>query len=204
MTGSSITATVLSVVATLIASRSLYGTCAKPAGSGWNGSEYLGWPPAVTVASVLPWNEPDVVMISNAPPRLRAPHLRATLIAASLASAPELQKNTRDGKESWTSRRARSTWGRVKYRLDVWMRICAWAATAEATAGWAWPRRLTAIPATRSRYSRPDSSYTRQPLPRTKVTGNRRPVCMRYLSACSGMELIPPPPHRWIARADLP
>ena len=86
----------------------------KPSGSGLNGSEYFGWPPAVTVASVRPWNEPRVVMIWNAPSRLRAPHLRASLIAVSLASAPELQKKTRDGNESSTRRRASSTWGCVK------------------------------------------------------------------------------------------
>src|SRR5581483_11849673 len=65
ITGSSITATVFSVVAALIASRSLKGTCTKPGGSGLKGSEYLACPPAVTAARVRPWNEPVVVMISN-------------------------------------------------------------------------------------------------------------------------------------------
>src|SRR5712692_3264592 len=43
------------------------------------------------------------------------------------------------------------------------------------------------MPATRSRYSWPASSYTKQPCPRTNVTASRRPVCMRYLSASSGV-----------------
>src|SRR3989442_114472 len=97
-----------------IAAGSLKATWTNPSGSGWNGSEYLGWPPAVMVASVRPWKEPVVVMISNAPSRLRAPHFRASLMAASFASAPELQKKTREGNESSTRRRARSICGCVK------------------------------------------------------------------------------------------
>src|SRR6266849_6328784 len=135
MIGSSITATVCSVVAALIASRSLYGTCTKPSGSGLKGSEYLGWPPAVIVAIVRPWNEPIEVMIWNAPFLLRTPHLRAILIAASFASAPELPKKTRAGKDSSTRRCASSTCGWVKYRLDAWMRAWAWLATAAAHEG---------------------------------------------------------------------
>ena len=63
MIGSSITATVCSLVAALMASMSLKGTCTKPSGSGLNGSEYLGWPPAAIVAIVRPWKEPIEVMI---------------------------------------------------------------------------------------------------------------------------------------------
>ena len=43
---------------------------------------------AVTAASVRPWNESVVAMISLAPFLRSRPHLRASLIAASLASAP--------------------------------------------------------------------------------------------------------------------
>src|ERR1700674_157051 len=67
------------------------------------------------------------------------------------------------------------------------MRVPACALTAATTSGWAWPRRLTAMPATRSRYSRPESSYTRHPRPRTNVTGSLRPVCIRHLSASSAL-----------------
>ena len=52
-------------------------------------------------------------MISKAPSLLFLPHLRAILIAASLASAPLLQKKARLGKESSTSFLASSTWGTV-------------------------------------------------------------------------------------------
>src|SRR6266852_4432290 len=74
------------------------------------------------------------------------------------------------------------------------MSVLAWPATAVATSGWEWPSRLTAMPATRSRYSWPASSYTKQPCPRTNVTGSRRPVCMRYLSASSGVLTAARPP----------
>jgi len=56
---------------------------------------------------------PGVQESNNAPLRWRPPHLRAILIAASLASAPELQRKTRDGNDSSTSLRASSTWGSV-------------------------------------------------------------------------------------------
>ena len=44
---------------------------------------------------------------------------------------------------------------------------------ASATAAWAWPRTLTAMPATRSRYLLPASSQIQQPSPRTRVSGWR-------------------------------
>ena len=90
-------------------------------------------------------------MISKAPARFFVPHFRASLIAASLASAPELQKKTREGNDSSTSRRASSICGRVRYRFDVWISSADCRLTAATTSGWAWPSRLTAIPATRSR-----------------------------------------------------
>jgi len=47
---------------------------------------------AVTAARVRPWKESTAVMISKAPFLCSRPHLRASLIAASLASAPLLPK----------------------------------------------------------------------------------------------------------------
>src|SRR2546427_620199 len=95
------------------ARRRLEGGCGTPGAGREKGPERGPGAPAVTVASVRPWNEPRVVVIWCAPPRLRAPHLRAILIAVSFASAPELQKKTRDGNESSTRRRASSTCGWV-------------------------------------------------------------------------------------------
>jgi len=56
------------------------------------------------VASVRPWKLFSKVMISWAPPRCTRPHLRASLIAPSLASAPVLAKNTRSKPECCVSR----------------------------------------------------------------------------------------------------
>ena len=76
-----------------MARRSLYGTCLKPGTSGSKPWWYFGWPVAVTVAIVRPWNELWVAMISYRSVEKRSlAYLRAILIAASLASAPELEK----------------------------------------------------------------------------------------------------------------
>ncbi len=70
------------------------GTFTKPGTFGSNSGSKAGLPEADMVASVRPWKAPCVVTISYAPPRCFAPHLRASLIAPSFASAPLLQKNT--------------------------------------------------------------------------------------------------------------
>ena len=57
--------------------------------SGLNGSRFAGWPVIDSAPIVRPWNAPSVATI-----RFR-PVNRESLIAASLASAPELQKKTR-------------------------------------------------------------------------------------------------------------
>ncbi|MGY3110925.1 hypothetical protein ACVWW7_007552 [Bradyrhizobium sp. LM6.9] len=66
----------------------------KPATFGSNSGSKAFLPEADIVASVRPWKPPSKLMISNAPPLCRLPYLRASLIAPSLASAPELAKNT--------------------------------------------------------------------------------------------------------------
>ena len=68
-------------------------------------SWYLGWPVAVIAAKVRPWNELSAVMITGVPfaPSLVRACLRASLIAASFASAPELQKKARSAHDESTS-----------------------------------------------------------------------------------------------------
>jgi hypothetical protein len=66
-----------------------------------------------TVASVRPWKEPSIVTISLFPPRTSFPYLRASLMAASFASAPLLQKKALPAKDAWTSRSARRPWASV-------------------------------------------------------------------------------------------
>ena len=58
-----------------------------------------GFPVADIVARVLPWNPCSKVMISKAPPLFTCPHLRASLMAPSFASAPLLAKKTRSNTE---------------------------------------------------------------------------------------------------------
>ena len=84
---------------------SLYGVYSKPPGSGPKFSWYLGWPVAVIAAKVRPWNELSAVMITGVPfaPSLVRACLRASLIAASFASAPELQKKARSAHDESTS-----------------------------------------------------------------------------------------------------
>jgi hypothetical protein len=55
---------------------------------------------------------------------------RAILKAPSLASAPELQKNTLDANERATSAAASRSPGAVWYRLDVWISPSAAACSA--------------------------------------------------------------------------
>ncbi len=60
---------------------------------------YFCWPPAAMVASVRPWNAPSKVTMRNRSGWPQADwYLRAILMAASLASAPELVKNTTSAK----------------------------------------------------------------------------------------------------------
>src|SRR2546422_1449374 len=72
-----------------------------PGTRGSNGLRYSGRSVAASEANSRPWNEPVKATISDFPD-----HLRANLNAASFASAPELQKNTRlanDRSEEHTS-----------------------------------------------------------------------------------------------------
>lgn len=95
--------------------------------------------------------------------------MRLILRAASLASAPELQKNTRPPSRSnrSSSRSASRTVGSAMNRLETWPSCPICAVTASITAGWAVPSAFTAIPPTRSRYSLPSASQKVEPAPRT-------------------------------------
>jgi len=64
------------------------------------GHWYFSWPVAATVANVRPWNELRVATNSTRSEEIRSrAYLRATLRAASFASAPEFEKNTRSANE---------------------------------------------------------------------------------------------------------
>jgi hypothetical protein len=89
MIGSRNTAAVCSSTAASRAAVSPYGTNSTPPGIGSNGARLSGWPVRASAPMVRPWNALSAAMI------LGRPVSRAILKAASLASVPELQKNTR-------------------------------------------------------------------------------------------------------------
>ena len=112
---------------------------------------------------VRPWKPPSVATMWDRPVS------RPILKAASLASAPELQKNTLPSRpKSWSSRSASVTVGSAMKRLETWPREAICVLTASTIAGWAWPSALTAMPPTKSRYSLPSASHTLVPAPRTR------------------------------------
>ena len=97
---------------------------------------------------------------------------RASLKAASTASVPELAKNTLEPAGALvmsSSFSASAIWVGLVKKLETWPRVASWLEITEVTNGWAWPRALTAIPPSRSRYSLPSASQTRQPAPRTRT-----------------------------------
>lgn len=109
-----------------------------------------------------PWKPPSVATMWVRPVS------RPILKAASLASAPELQKNTRPSRpKRWRSRSARATVGSAMKKLEMCPRDAICVLTASTIAGWAWPRALVAMPPTKSRYARSPASHTRVPAPRT-------------------------------------
>ena len=85
-----------------------------PGTRGSNGLRYSGRSVAASEANSRPWNEPVKATISDFPD-----HLRANLNAASFASAPELQKNTRLANDRATSSSASRSPGSVRYRLET-------------------------------------------------------------------------------------
>src|SRR5215813_9890168 len=127
-------------------------------------------------------------------PRSLAPcslaHLRASLMAVSLASAPELPKNTRSAKEcsqrSWASC---ACWGMWKI-FDTWRRVAACSRSVPTTLGWLWPRAVTEMPPVKSRYILPSESHKRQPV--ALVRGEGHEVLVRQLEHALRVHESPP------------
>ena len=118
--GSIITAPVSGPTAASKAAQSSKGTWSKPSTLGPKPSMYFCWPPAAMVASVRPWNAPSKVTTRNFSGWPQADwYLRAILMAASLASAPELVKNTTSAKVLSQSRSARRSPPGIRYRFEV-------------------------------------------------------------------------------------
>src|SRR5439155_4840377 len=96
---------------------------------------------------------------------------RASLSAASFASAPELQKNTRSANVASTSFFASRSAGSLVIQLDTCQIVCAWSVNALTIAGWQCPSAVTATPLAKSMYIRPCWSQAREPSPRTGMKG---------------------------------
>ena len=124
-------------------------------GTGSKPCVYLAWPPTLTVNSVRPWkalkNETMRFLCGAMP----LPRLRASLKAASLASAPELQKNTRSAKVASVSALASFSAGSLVITLERCQSLPACSVSAFTITGCAWPRTFTAMPPAKSMYSLP-------------------------------------------------
>ena len=152
------------------AASSPYGIQRTSTPNGPNGVLIDSLPVMLSEPIVRPWKLPIAATNGLSVPRAR----RTSLMAASLASAPELQKNTRACPSALSrpsSRSASRTPGSCTNRFEVCASLPTWADTASTMAGWAWPSALTAMPAIRSRYWLPSASQTRQPSPRASASG---------------------------------
>ena len=87
--GSTITIAVFFDTALRIADISPKGTCLISFSKGLNGARLLSWPVSESAPIVRPWKAPIVATMRVLPDFLES------FNAASFASAPELQKNTR-------------------------------------------------------------------------------------------------------------
>ncbi len=142
--------------------------CVNPVGFGPKPCAYFAWPPAVTVNSVRPWKAFSVeITRSLCAPKRSCAQRRASFSAASLASAPELQKNTRSANVDWTSRSASRSAGSLVNQFETCQSLRACSSSARTIAGWQWPSAVTATPLAKSTYMRPSWSQTREPSPRT-------------------------------------
>ena len=124
-------AAVDSSTAAASAASSPYGTTVTSPGSGLNGSCFAGCAVRASAPIVRPWKELCATTMRVRPVR------RAILKAASFASAPELQKNTRaDGSPTiCTSLSASRMAGSVACRLLVWPIVDSWSVTASTRRG---------------------------------------------------------------------
>ena len=103
------------------ASRSFSGTRTKPCTSGSKPACTLRLAVADSVASERPWKAFSMTMIAGSAMPRSWPYLRATLIAASFASSPELQKNTSSRPVISAMRSAACSCSGIWNRFELWM-----------------------------------------------------------------------------------
>ena len=143
------TAAVVPSMAADTAFRSLNGTYLKPGTIGSKPAWYFGCAVAVSAAYVRPWKPPSMVMIVDRPAAW--PWTRASLMAASLASAPLLQKNALPPNARSESNWANSPCGSMYHVLGTWMSKPTCSRTASTIRGGQCPTRLHPQPGKKSR-----------------------------------------------------
>ena len=106
----------------------------KPSSIGRKPPWIFSWGVAAMPPKVRPWKASSaattVYRFASSPPLRLRPCSRASLISASLDSAPLLQNSTRPGPAFSTSRSASFCWPGMPYRLLQWLRVVAWSCTA--------------------------------------------------------------------------
>ncbi|KAH3672643.1 hypothetical protein OGATHE_002288 [Ogataea polymorpha] len=119
----------------------------------------LGFEVTLNAPKVRPWKDELKQIISDLSSAIDFPHLRANFNAASLASAPELLKNTLEALYMppdslvFSTNLAASVYGHaVGHAKDACKRVSAWSQMIRVTSGSQCPRELTAIPAKKSIY----------------------------------------------------
>ena len=180
-----------SSTAAISASTSFGETKRIPGTSGANGARFAGCPVTESAPNVRPWNPPSSATTPGLPVALRA-----YLTAASIASAPELQKKDCAPPKRSESAAASCSAGSVRYRFETCHNRSSCACAAASGAGWQWPSDTTAMPPPKSRYSRPSESQTRQPSPRTIVRSARAYVGRSRSSRVVSVVVTRPPPSR--------
>ena len=127
------------------------------------------------IVVVRPWklfSATTIVAAFSATPLTWYPHLRATLMAVSTASAPVFIGSTRSvphrSASSWQNG---PNWSCRNARLvSVTRSSCSRAAATSA--GWRWPKLSAEYPARQSRYRRPSTSVTQAPSASAMTTGS--------------------------------
>jgi len=93
---------------------------------------------AESVASERPWNAFSMTMIAGSAMPRSWPYLRATLIDASVASRPELPKNTSSSPVISAMRSAAASCSGMRQRFEVWMTpLWIFSVRAFVNLGWA-------------------------------------------------------------------
>ncbi len=135
-TGSIMTPAVSGPIASRTAFMLPNGTWSKPSTAGPKPLRYFGLPVAEIIASVRPWNAPSKQIMRNRSGCPVSYWARRTIFTMpSLASAPELQKNTLSANVAATNRSASRSACGTRYRLLVWITRAACAAIAATRPG---------------------------------------------------------------------